>query len=184
MSRKKRELSADETKLWKRVTESVKARRSLSSSADREAVERSETEGVAGRPQKKASPPSSSAPRQTLPPRAGEEQKTLANRGAEKRVRRGKVEIEATLDLHGYTQDAAYTALATFLQSAHRRGARTALVITGAGRSGEGVLKARLPGWLAAKELKLFISGYASAHRQHGGAGAFYVFLKRRGDAT
>jgi DNA-nicking Smr family endonuclease len=94
-------------------------------------------------------------------------------------VRRGKLEIDATLDLHGYSQEGGYLALATFLQSAGRRGGRVALVITGMGRLGEGVLRKRLPEWLAAKELKPLVSGYALAHRSHGGAGAFYVFLKR-----
>lgn len=94
-------------------------------------------------------------------------------------MRRGKVEIDRTLDLHGYTQDAAFGALATFVDQSRRRGARAVLVITGSGRGGEGVLKRRLPDWLAGPELKPLIAGYAQAHRQHGGAGAFYVFLKR-----
>ena len=58
------------------------------------------------------------------------------------------------------------------------RGDRTIIVVTGAGRAGQGVLKQRLPDWLA--ELRPLIAGYAQAHRQHGGAGAFYVFLKRK----
>jgi DNA-nicking Smr family endonuclease len=70
--------------------------------------------------------------------------------------------------------------LATFIASARRRDARTVLVITGTGRTGEGVLRKRLPGWLEQGELKPLISGFAQAHRAHGGMGAFYVFLKRK----
>lgn len=94
-------------------------------------------------------------------------------------MRRGKVEVDAVLDLHGYTQDAAFAAVATFLNQQRRRGARAVLVITGSGRGGEGVLKRRLPEWLSGRELKASLAGYAQAHRQHGGSGAFYVFLKR-----
>jgi DNA-nicking Smr family endonuclease len=102
-----------------------------------------------------------------------------ADRGGEKRVRRGKLEIDGSIDLHGHTQETGRAALLRFVQAAHARGDRTLIVITGAGRAGQGVLKQRLPAWLA--ELKPIIAGYAQAHRQHGGAGAFYVFLKRRG---
>jgi DNA-nicking Smr family endonuclease len=95
-------------------------------------------------------------------------------------VQRGQVEIEARLDLHGHTHDSAFAALQTFLQSAHQRGARTVLVITGHGRGGEGVLKKNLPLWIARAPLRAIVSGYASAHRMHGGAGAAYVFFKRK----
>ena len=102
-----------------------------------------------------------------------------ANRGAEKKVRRGQLEIDAKLDLHGHTQDRAQAALARFLRAAHARGDRTVIVITGAGRGGEGIIKRRFPDWIADRQVRAIVSGYAPAHRTHGGAGAFYVFLKR-----
>ena len=94
-------------------------------------------------------------------------------------MRRGDVEIGATLDLHGYTQDAALSVLVRFLHRAHKRGERAVIVVTGAGRGGEGVLKRMLPAWLATSNIRPLVAGYAPAHRSHGGAGAFYVFLKR-----
>jgi DNA-nicking Smr family endonuclease len=103
------------------------------------------------------------------------------DRGAEKRVRRGRVEIGGTLDLHGHTQETGRAALRHFLVAAHARGARVVIVITGVGRAGRGVLKQRLPDWLAEKEVRALVSGFARAHRTHGGEGAYYVFL-RRGD--
>jgi DNA-nicking Smr family endonuclease len=39
-------------------------------------------------------------------------------------------------------------------------------------------LRRRLPAWLAAHAASGLVAGYASAHRRHGGEGAFYVFLK------
>ena len=103
-----------------------------------------------------------------------------ADRGGEKRVRRGKLEIDASLDLHGHTQETGRSAVLRFIQAAHARGDRTIIVITGAGRAGQGVLKQRLPDWLA--EVRPLIAGFAQAHRSHGGAGAYYVFLKRARD--
>jgi DNA-nicking Smr family endonuclease len=47
------------------------------------------------------------------------------------------------------------------------------------GRAGEGVLKRRLPEWLSEPDIRPLVSGFAPAHRVHGGAGAFYVFIKR-----
>ncbi len=105
-----------------------------------------------------------------------------ANRGAEKRVRRGKLEIGATLDLHGHTQETARSTLVRFLQAARKRGDRTVIVVTGVGRAGGGVLRQRLPEWLGEGELRGVVSGFAQAHRTHGGAGAYYVFLKMRAE--
>ncbi|WP_395647226.1 Smr/MutS family protein [Terricaulis sp.] len=101
-----------------------------------------------------------------------------ADRGAEKRVRRGKLEIGAALDLHGYHQDSGFSAVVRFLHAAHARGDRTVIVVTGVGRGGHGVLRERLPHWLAEADVKTIVSGFAQAHRAHGGAGAYYVFLK------
>jgi DNA-nicking Smr family endonuclease len=109
----------------------------------------------------------------------------LNDRGGERRVRRGKLEIGAKLDLHGYTQDKAEAALRRFLVAAREDGCLVVLVVTGKGGrlvSGEvapGVLKRRLPEWLEKVDLRPMVSGYAEAHQRHGGGGAFYVFLKR-----
>lgn len=109
---------------------------------------------------------------------------SLADRSPEKRVRRGKLDVGAKLDLHGYTQDEARAALTRFLLHARADNVRVALVVTGKGgrlRSGEtapGVLKQRLPEWLAGVDLRPLVSGYAEAHQRHGGGGAYYVFLK------
>lgn len=168
MSKKQRDLTADEKKLWRRVAASVRTRRPLPV----ESEEPDEHE-----PPKRAlkiaqaKPPSPPVRAKSAPP--------PQDRGNEKRVRRGKLEIGAKLDLHGHTQDTGRAALARFLRSAQARGDRTVIVITGVGRGGEGVLKRRFPEWLAERDIRVFVSGYAPAHRAHGGAGAFYVFIKR-----
>lgn len=174
MSKRKRDLTEDEQSLWTRVTERVRPRRAPAKVSER--IE----------PARKAVKTSAStakrAPEPLPPSRAKTALASPANRGAEKRVRRGKLEIGATLDLHGHTQESARAALIRFLQGAQRRGDRTVIVVTGVGRAGGGVLRQRLPDWLGERELRGVTSGYAQAHQTHGGAGAYYVFLKMRAE--
>ena len=76
-------------------------------------------------------------------------------------------------------QDRARAAVTAFLLREHASGARAVLVITGRGKVGGGVLRRRLPDWLAEPPLRAVVAGLAVAHRRHGGEGAFYVALKR-----
>lgn len=115
------------------------------------------------------------------------------DRSAEKRVRRGKLEIDARIDLHGLTQDQALSALTHFLRMAYGEGYRNVLVITGKGlkqraRESEpwdypeepGVLRRKLPEWLGNPTMRQWVSGYSTSHVRHGGSGAFYVTLRTR----
>ncbi len=170
MSKRGRDLTTDEDELWRRVASRVKPRKG------RAAVKEPEPEALA--PRRRAAPAPLATPPKPPRPAAA----PIANRDAEKRVRRGKLEIGGILDLHGHTQDSGREALDRFLRAARRRGDRTVVVITGVGRTGEGVLKRRLPEWLSSNELRPIVSGFAQAHRMHGGAGAYYIFLKRAGD--
>jgi len=168
VSKKQRDLTADEKKLWRRVATGVKTRRPLPVADDDDAREEPAPKRAAA----------SSVKHPPTPVRA-KSAPAPQNRGNEKRVRRGKLEIGGKLDLHGHTQDSGRAALVRFLHAAQGRGDRTVIVITGMGRGGEGVLKRSLPEWLAQRDVRAIVSGFAPAHRQHGGAGAFYVFLKR-----
>jgi DNA-nicking Smr family endonuclease len=95
---------------------------------------------------------------------------------------RGKLPIEARVDLHGMTQDEAHALLYSFVMRAHASGARYVLVITGKGSSsgGDGILKRVVPGWLATSLFRQFVSSHDPAARGHGGTGALYVRLRRR----
>ncbi|HVY03074.1 MAG TPA: Smr/MutS family protein [Caulobacterales bacterium] len=109
------------------------------------------------------------------------------------RLRRGEIEPERRIDLHGMTEDAAHGALLAFLKGAQRGGARLVLVITGKGaRQADphapfamdfgvrGVLKTMVPRWLAEPAFESLIADHRTAHRRHGGAGALYVYLRKR----
>jgi len=95
-----------------------------------------------------------------------------------KSIRKGRVAIDARIDLHGMTQMEAKKALSSTLMRAAKRGHRCVLVITGKGPRLDGVLRTNLPGWLAGAELRPLVTTYAQAHARHGGAGAWYVFLR------
>lgn len=163
MSKDRRKLTDEEAQLWRRVAATMKPRGEPRSqvSTDRQLSPTAAPRAVGPKQPKRAS---GASPQ---------------NRSAEKRVRRGDLEIDATLDLHGYSYDAARAALVQFLFRAQQRDDRIVVVVTGVGRGGEGVLKRAFPEWICAPDLRPLLSGYAPAHRNHGGAGAFYVFLKR-----
>ncbi len=110
----------------------------------------------------------------------------------QRRLRRGRARIDARLDLHGMRQAEAHDALIGFVLRAKDRGHRCVLIITGKGTrgaghtnpyeaSGPGVLRTRLRQWLAQDPLRAICYGLEEAHPRHGGAGAFYVFIRRKG---
>jgi len=69
---------------------------------------------------------------------------------------------------------------ASSMLAAQAEGRRAAVVVTGRGVQGDGVLRRRAPEWLAEPHLRDVVAGVAEAHRRHGGDGAVYVALKRR----
>ena len=96
------------------------------------------------------------------------------------RLRRGQVDIEATIDLHGLTRTEAHRALNAFLEGSQNAGRRSVLVITGKGSRGEGVLRDSVPHWLNAEPNRRMIRAFSHAAPKDGGQGALYVLLKRR----
>ena len=97
----------------------------------------------------------------------------------DKRVRRGRVEINAKIDLHDMTQNMARPALHRAIIRASNRNKLCLLVVTGKGLRGDGVLRRNFPNWIAEPTVRPLIASYAPAHIKHGGTGAWYVFLKR-----
>jgi DNA-nicking Smr family endonuclease len=97
------------------------------------------------------------------------------------RLRRGKLDPEARLDLHGMTRDQAHAELTAFILLSHQIGRRLVLVITGKGGPVHaGVLRQQVPHWLNLPPLKPCVLQLAEAHRSHGGTGALYVYLRRQ----
>ena len=129
-----------------------------------------------------APPPAKPKP-PPAPPVGGFDRKTVT------RLSRGTVAIDARIDLHGMTQEAAHHRLLRFLEASRADGGRIVLVITGKGApaepglggSGRGVLRRAVPEWLRSAPFRLLVSGYENAGRRHGGEGALYVRLRRKG---
>ncbi|MEN2495302.1 MAG: hypothetical protein TECD_01224 [Hyphomicrobiaceae bacterium hypho_1] len=109
------------------------------------------------------------------------------------KVRRGRIKIDAKLDLHGMRQPEAKTTLEKFLFSSLSKGHRIVLVITGKGipidkdrpwngepQINRGILKRMLPHWLNEKRITAAVISYTTAYIQHGGEGAFYIHLRAR----
>jgi len=96
----------------------------------------------------------------------------------DKSVRRGRVQIDAKIDLHDMTQATAKPALSHAIIRASNRNYRCLLVITGKGARLDGVLRRNFPDWINAPDIRPLIATYAPAHIRHGGSGAWYVFLK------
>ncbi|MCX7644665.1 MAG: Smr/MutS family protein [Rhodobacteraceae bacterium] len=112
------------------------------------------------------------------------------DRKAFRQLARGKLAPEAKLDLHGMTLAEAQPALLRFVLASHAAGRRLVLVVTGKGRDRDeggpipaprGALRHAVPHWLSQPPLAGVVLQVAEAHRRHGGGGAFYVYLRRRG---
>jgi len=190
----KRPLRPEEKQIWRKVAKSVKPldearQRLLESDEARPLPEtkplKTKASGAVRRDKPNHHPHHTPVRHHNIP--------VPVDRSAEKRVRRGKLEIDARLDLHGLTQDQALSTLTHFLRMAFQEGYRTVLVITGKGlkareREAEpwefpdepGVLRRKLPEWLGNPTLRQWVSGYSTSHVRHGGGGAFYVTLRTR----
>lgn len=130
-------------------------------------------------------PPSRPVARPAPPPQLAAGDYAAMDRRTADRFRRGKLPIEARLDLHGMYQDAAHTALTGFITEAAAAGKRCVLVITGRGsREGSGVLRARLPEWLNQPPCRAHVLAFTTARPEHGRDGAFYVLLRRKRGAA
>jgi len=116
----------------------------------------------------------------------------LSNRSVDKKVsskmKAGKIDPEATLDLHGYRLTQAKSALRGFLFRAYESKKRLVLIITGKGKPKaewdlnldyRGVLRNEVPVWLEEAPLAGLILSVKKANSKHGGGGALYVYLRK-----
>jgi DNA-nicking Smr family endonuclease len=117
--------------------------------------------------------------------RTGERVEGLA-RGVDpahlRRLRRGEVEVERDLDLHGETAREARGQVAAALRAAYDAGERCLRIVHGRGLHSPGapVLKDAALDWLAEPPLAALVLAFASAPPREGGAGALLVLLRRK----
>jgi DNA-nicking Smr family endonuclease len=106
--------------------------------------------------------------------------------GWDRRLSRGAVMPDSSIDLHGHTLDGAYRALDAALDRAIARGDRVLLLVTGKPPRPDserpharGRIRAAVGDWLAASRHADRIAAVRGAHPRHGGAGALYIVLRR-----
>lgn len=112
------------------------------------------------------------------------------DRRTEDKLKKGKIPIEARLDLHGFNQTQAHEKLNNFIIQSYHHGRRCVLVITGKGNSNKdsnswltpsnGVLKEKVPYWLSSEPLNKMVLKYMKAQNKDGGSGALYIYLKKK----
>lgn len=104
-----------------------------------------------------------------------------------KKLRRGQIRIESKLDLHGFKYKEAKEKVLYFIESSFNEEKRLLLIITGKGQrlgiesgwKGQGILKNSLPQWLSHNVLRKKISWSCKAPANHGGDGAYIVYLRK-----
>jgi len=127
------------------------------------------------------------APAPTLPPvRAKPVPCVTLDGGWDRRISRGFVAPDATLDLHGHTLASAYALLDHGLDRSVSRGDRVLLLVTGKPPRPDserpharGAIRAAVADWLAASRHAGSIAAVRGAHPRHGGSGALYIVLRR-----
>ena len=106
----------------------------------------------------------------------------------DRRIAKGVIQPDITVDLHGYSLSSAHGRLDSALELSIAAGHRAILLITGKARSteqreregGRGAIRAAISDWLAASRHAPYIAAVRRAHPRHGGSGALYIILRRR----
>ena len=171
-----RRLNPEESALWAKVVESVRPIRPQPAAPEQPA--RKDPQPPLSRPK----PLRATATRPSAPPkpRPG----TTLDGTWDRKLGRGAVQPEMTVDLHGHNLNTAYALLDERLDRAVQSGVRVLLLVTGKPPQGEppvarGRIRAAVHDWLAASRHAGDIAAVRSAHPRHGGAGALYIVLRR-----
>ena len=177
-----RHLSADEAALWRKVVESV---RPLAGAARPEEAPRkteiSQEAEVLPTVKARSVPVAPRIPKPLPGP------SSTLDGSWDRRLSRGLVQPDLSLDLHGHNLATAYDLVDRKLEQAIGSGARLLLLITGkppSDRAGKrGAIRAAVGDWLAASRHASEIAAVRNAHPRHGGSGALYIVLRRRRSA-
>lgn len=175
-----RPLHPDEAQLWARVMASVRPIRAIAPEP---------APVIAAKPPKQPKPirltpipptPATAwSPSRTVPG-------TTLDGGWDKRLTKGAIVPDASIDLHGHTLASAHAMLDAGLDRAIRQGDRVLLLVTGKPPRPEserpharGAIRAAVQDWLMASRHAGRIAAVRAAHPRHGGQGALYIILRR-----
>ncbi len=104
-----------------------------------------------------------------------------------RKIQKGKLKVSASLDLHGNNISDSKKLVYNFVNYNFQNNKRILLIITGKGKrlfvedewKGTGILKTKIPIWLASLALSKKIVWFDHAPLNMGGEGAFVVYLKK-----
>ncbi|MCH7627129.1 MAG: Smr/MutS family protein [Proteobacteria bacterium] len=188
--RSPRGLSPEETELWRKVAQTVTPLHPERPAAPSPVAASATAPEPLPPPKciKGRVPPQRLAPPTPAPPT-----RPLTNHGLDstwdRKLARGAIQPDFTLDLHGMNLDTAYTRLVGGIGQALAMGARVVLLVAGKHRPhsdhdqrGErrGAIRAKLLDWLAHSPHASNIAAVRPAQQRHGGAGAVYIVLRKR----
>jgi DNA-nicking Smr family endonuclease len=185
-----RRLAPDENALWKKVAATVKPL--AKAKAPLAPMSPPTVKPPPPTPRTIAAPAAAPrAPVKLPPPRRTHQAATLDGHW-DRRLRKGLVRPDMSIDLHGHTLASAQALLDEAIGRGLMRGARVLLVVAGRLRPGadrlpqmhglprpRGAIRASLPDWLGFSPYADQIVALRPAHISHGGAGAVYVILRR-----
>ena len=184
-----RGLSPEEAALWRKVADTVTPLHPVHRAAP-----------VAATPLIESAPPPPPRkvrgrvppPLPVVPPKPMPSPRALTSHGLDsswdRKLTRGSIAPDVTIDLHGMTLDMAHARLNGGITQALAMGARVILLIAGKHRPhddhaarGErrGAIRAKLLDWLAAGPHAANIAAVRPAQPRHGGAGAVYIVLRK-----
>lgn len=114
-------------------------------------------------------------------------EKNIIDKNLLRKIKRGKININATLDLHGQKYKESKIIVLNFIKNNFFKEKRLLLIITGkgkrsnisSGREFRGILKESVPKWLCSFTLSKYIIWFDEAGPENGGSGAILVYLKK-----
>ncbi|WP_404338179.1 Smr/MutS family protein [Sphingomonas sp. MMS12-HWE2-04] len=186
----KRKLAPEEALLWKRVIASVTPMPGKRVEAGRPALPDKDARDARANAAKPApAPRAAPADKTVLRPNPAPPKKEASNTldaSWDRRLGRGLVSPDSSIDLHGHSLASAYDRLDHGLDFAIRRGDRVLLLVTGKPPRAEserpharGAIRAAVGDWLASSRHSDKIAAVRGAHPRHGGTGALYIVLRR-----
>ena len=172
-----RRLSPEEKALWRKVVESVRPLHAAPAPAPAEQEQPPAAPAPAPRP--------APAPAKAVVAKPKAQPGTTLDGSWDRRISRGLVQPDMTVDLHGHNLSTAYSLLDQRLEKAIASGVRVLLLITGKPPTSDrrpvarGAIRAAVGDWLAASRHAGDIAAVRNAHPRHGGSGALYIVLRR-----
>ena len=94
-----------------------------------------------------------------------------------RKILKGKIKIDAEIDLHGMDRFEAREKIENFILDSFLNGNRYINIITG---KGSGVIRRVVQDYLDDEKSYKFIISFSNAHRKQGGDGAFVLHLRKK----